>query len=249
MVKRLGSTLPKGSSINGTFAKGGFMIAILNYQAGNLKSLLNALSRHGVQAEVTSDADLLLSAELVILPGVGAFADAAGALETSGLGAVLNERHLSGKPILGICLGMQLFYEDSSEGVMTKGLGFMQGQIRKLSPNNAALKVPHMGWNLLESADFTSETETESNSIKVLANQLCATEVYFVHSYGLVGENPSQVLFYADHGQRIPALVYQAALTAPKRGALIGFQFHPEKSGPLGEQMLITTIKNEVNLP
>lgn len=208
------------------------MIAILNYQAGNLKSLLNALSRHGVQAEVTSNPDLLLSAELVILPGVGAFADAAGALETSGLGAVLNERHLSGKPILGICLGMQLFYEDSSEGVMTKGLGFMQGQIRKLAPNNAALKVPHMGWNLLEAS-----------------NQLCASEVYFVHSYGLVGEDPSQVLFYTDHGQRIPALVYQAASVSPIRGALTGFQFHPEKSGPLGEKMLITAIKNEVNLP
>ncbi len=225
------------------------MIAILNYQAGNLKSLLNALSRHGVQAEVTSNPELLLSAELVILPGVGAFADAAGALETSGLGAVLNERHLSGKPILGICLGMQLFYEDSSEGVMTKGLGFMQGQIRKLAPNNAALKVPHMGWNLLEAYDFDSTLDKNSTDANTLANQLCASEVYFVHSYGLVGEDPSQVLFYTNHGQRIPALVYQAASVLPTRGPLIGFQFHPEKSGPLGEKMLITAIKNEVNLP
>lgn len=225
------------------------MIAILNYQAGNLKSLLNALSRHGVQAEVTSNADLLLSAELVILPGVGAFADAAGALETSGLGGVLNERHRSGKPILGICLGMQLFYENSSEGMLTKGLGFMQGQIRKLTPNNDSLKVPHMGWNLLEAPDYHSNPASDTATISTLANPLCATEVYFVHSYGLVGEDPSQVLFYADHGQRIPALVYQAASVSPTRGALIGFQFHPEKSGPLGEKMLITAIRNEVNLP
>ena len=216
------------------------MIAIANYQAGNLKSLLNALSRHGLSAEITADPDRLLSADLVILPGVGAFPDAVSALKETGLWEVLLQLHASGKPLLGICLGMQLFYDDSDEGTLTSGLGLLSGRIQRLKPNDSTSKVPHMGWNGLQKKSAGSYER-----FKEFTNQ----DVYFVHSYGLVGEDPSTVVFCADHGQSIPALVYQ-----PKRtegintfGALIGFQFHPEKSGPSGELMLIKAIRQEVN--
>lgn len=217
------------------------MIAILNYQAGNLKSLINALNRHGLEAVVTDDSALLLEAPLVILPGVGAFPDAAHALESTGLAQVLKARHAAGKPILGICLGMQLFFEDSDEGQLTTGLGLMQGRIRRLSPDRADLKVPHMGWNELMANDNMPE---DAKGFEDFAQ----ADMYFVHSYGLTGGRPEETVFHADHGQRIPALVYRPKSDQPLSGALIGFQFHPEKSGVTGEQLLIAAIQREVTL-
>lgn len=214
------------------------MITIIDYQAGNLKSLCNALARQGLKTQISSDPLEILSSPLVILPGVGAFGDAAEALESSGLKQVLLERNALGKPILGICLGMQLLYEDSDESNTqdyAKGLGLLQGKIRRLCPSDPQCKVPHMGWNQLIKGTF-------------ILPQLSAYEgkdVYFVHSYGLVEAEEEQIQFYANHSQRIPAIAYKPAQmndNAITRGALMGFQFHPEKSGPEGEKLLADLV-------
>lgn len=214
------------------------MITIIDYQAGNLKSLCNALSRQGFETTITTDPETILKSPLVILPGVGAFGDAAAALEERGLKDALLQRSALGKPILGICLGMQLLYENSDES-NTKdfalGLGLLKGNIRRLSPENAQFKVPHMGWNQLEKSPFTLP-ELESYE---------GQNVYFVHSYGLVDQDEAQIQFYSDHGQRVPALVYSPPVQSDKgisKGSLMGFQFHPEKSGPEGEKLLAAAI-------
>lgn len=226
------------------------MIAILNYQAGNLKSLSNALLRQGFDVTVTTDPEVLLAAELAIIPGVGAFGDAMAALETSQLMTPLKTRHLSGKPILGICLGMQLFFETSEESSMldgpVSGLGFMKGHIKRLYPNDVALKVPHMGWNQLNRLPNPQTGGADGFPERLLTYD--GQNVYFVHSYGLIDANPSEVLYTTDHGQTIPALVYRPALECPAAGALLGFQFHPEKSGPMGETLLADAIQLLINL-
>ncbi len=204
------------------------MITILDYQAGNLKSLRNALTRQGFESLISSDPEVILTSPLVILPGVGAYGDAVCALERSGLKAALIERSTLGRPILGICLGMQLLYEDSDEtegeGLAT-GLGLLKGKIRRLLPNDPSLKIPHMGWNQLQKTENTLPQLTPYNN----------EDMYFVHSYGLVETEDAQVQFYTDHGQKIPAIVYKPAL--------MGFQFHPEKSGLKGEQLLAEAIQ------
>lgn len=228
------------------------MIAIINYQAGNLKSLCNALARQGWDAQVTSSADELLSADLVILPGVGAFGDAVEALMTAELYEPLRKRHFAGKPIMGICLGMQLFFEGSEEGVTAAenpipGLRLMPGKIRRLQPNDKALKVPHMGWNQLvaNSAAFDSLPTKITDANSLLAYN--GMNAYFVHSYGLTEGQPEQISFTTDHGQTIPALVYQPLNALTNLGALLGFQFHPEKSGPKGEALLSDSIRILLN--
>lgn len=214
------------------------MITIIDYQAGNLKSLSNALSRQGLETKISSDPVEILSSPLVILPGVGAFGDAAEALENSGLKSVLIDRNALGKPILGICLGMQLLYEDSDESNTedySQGLGLLKGKIRRLTPSDPQCKVPHMGWNQLIKSPFSLP-------------QLNAYEgkyVYFVHSYGLVEAEEEQIQFYTNHSQRIPAIVYAPAQVQDdsiSKGALMGFQFHPEKSGPEGEKLLAELV-------
>lgn len=224
------------------------MIAILNYQAGNLKSLSNALKRQGLSFTITSDPNDLQSAELTIIPGVGAFGDAMTALRDTELLEPLRQYYLSGKPILGICLGMQLFFEtseESSDGCM-EGLGLMTGHIQRLSPVDPCLKVPHMGWNQLNLCQIDTFTQPDS-ALKPL-EAYDGQNVYFVHSYGLTGAKPEDILFTADHGQPIPALVYKpASHSFPAKGALLGFQFHPEKSGPLGEKLLADGIQLLLN--
>lgn len=198
-------------------------ICIINYQAGNIKSLSNALMRCGYAPVVSADPEIILSADLAILPGVGAFGDAVEALKDTGLWDVLHQRFALGRPLIGICLGMQLFFEDSDELALTEGFGWMKGQIRRLSPDSKSLKVPHMGWNQLEGKR--------------------SGWTYFVHSYGLVNMDEAAVVAYCDHGQKIPAIVDNAYECGTEKGRLIGFQFHPEKSGVFGEVMLRTAIE------
>lgn len=215
------------------------MITILNYQAGNLKSLCNALTRQGFQSEITDNHAKILDADLVILPGVGSFGDAAEALKRQSLNTILKQRHQNGKPILGICLGMQLLYDDSSESSgssFAKGLGLLRGNIRYLSPGNSSLKVPHMGWNQLK---LSAAPRYFQLPFKLSAYE--DSHVYFVHSYGLSNIHNEEVLFYADHGAQIPALVYKEKTI--HTGALMGFQFHPEKSGVQGERLLADVIR------
>ena len=221
------------------------MITILDYQAGNLKSLQNALTRQGFESLISSDPQVILVSQLVILPGVGAYEDAACALENRGLKEALTQRSKLGRPILGICLGMQLLYEDSDETEgedLSKGLGLFKGKIRRLLPSDPNLKIPHMGWNQLQ------KTRNTLPQLKPYNDE----DMYFVHSYGLVEMEDAQVQFYTDHGQKIPAMVYKPALPSEGSafslvseisGALMGFQFHPEKSGPRGEKLLAEGIQ------
>lgn len=198
-------------------------ICIIDYQAGNLKSLENALSRSGMVATLSNDPSVVLEADLAILPGVGAFGDAMEALKKNGLLEVILNRHKAGKPLIGICLGMQLFFESSDELGYTEGLSLMKGHIRKLAPNEKTFKIPHMGWNTLKGS--------------------YSGYVYFVHSFGLTQMDSRCVVSYTNHGQQIPAIVDNLYETGPTKGRLVGFQFHPEKSGPFGELMLKNTIE------
>ena len=192
------------------------MIAIVDYGAGNLFSVQNALAYLNITCCTTDDPAVLEICDGVILPGVGAFPEAMRRLHASGLGSIICEQAQK-KPLLGICLGMQMLFERSYEFEETQGLGLIPGQVRLI--NSGGLKIPHMGWN-----DFTilhpcALTEHSKNG----------DYVYFVHSY-CVHTPDENVSCYTEYGERIPALVH--------RGFVYGAQFHPEKSGEAGLAML-----------
>lgn len=192
------------------------MIAIVDYGAGNLFSVQNALAYLNITCCTTDDPAVLEICDGVILPGVGAFPEAMRRLYASGLGSIICEQAQK-KPLLGICLGMQMLFERSYEFEETQGLGLIPGQVRLI--NSGELKIPHMGWN-----DFTilhpcALTEHSKNG----------DYVYFVHSY-CVHTPDENVSCYTEYGERIPALVH--------RGFVYGAQFHPEKSGEVGLAML-----------
>lgn len=213
------------------------MIVILDYNAGNISSLVNALSTLGREVCLSRDAATVLEADLVIIPGVGAFGDAAERLQDTLLWSVVIERHQLGRPIIGICLGMQLLFESSCELGYHLGLGLLQGKIARLSPTDAHLKVPHMGWN-----DLQSHSQPLPSYLKAYANQ----DVYFVHSYYLVETNPDLIMFHANYELMIPAVI-DNLYVRNNGGRLIGFQFHPEKSGAMGRQLLESAIEEVLN--
>lgn len=213
------------------------MVVILDYNAGNIASLRAALAPLDAEVLLSHQKEDILSAELLIIPGVGAFGDAMARLYTLDLIPSILERHKMGKPILGICLGMQLMFESSTELGTHKGLGLLSGMIEKIQPLQPQFKVPHMGWNTLESA-----TEHCPNYLNAHVQQ----DVYFVHSYYLKDCPPQIVMLNSHHGVFIPAVIDN--LTCKNNcGRLIGFQFHPEKSGPLGQKMLLNAIEEAIN--
>lgn len=192
------------------------MIAIIDYGAGNLFSVKNALDFLGFENRVTSSADELKAADRLILPGVGAFPDAMRMLGESGLIGVIKEEALK-KPLLGICLGMQMLFEKGYEFSETDGLGLIKGDVRLMTPEK--LPIPHIGWNSLEF----------NEPCKLLKNVSNGEYVYFVHSFA--ADCPSEnVAAYCDYGAKIPALV--------QNGNVYGAQFHPEKSGETGLNIL-----------
>lgn len=196
------------------------MIAIIDYGVGNLASVNKAFSFIGYQSLVTSEPDEILSSERVVLPGVGAFADAMSSLEKNGMISVINKVVEKGTPFLGICLGMQLLFDYSTEGgERVPGLGLLNGSITQF-PLDMGLKVPHMGWNSL------SIRQNDGIFKGIKENSY----VYFVHSYYLTAENPSDVAATCDYGIR-----YDAAVS---KGNIMGTQFHPEKSGDVGLNIL-----------
>lgn len=197
------------------------MIAIVDYGVGNLFSLKSSLASIGQEAVVTADADVLRSADQVILPGVGAFGDAADKLRQSGLDKVVIELAKSDKPLMGICLGMQLLFDKGYEYGVHDGLGLIHGDIRPITDVIPAdLKVPHIGWNALQ---FCGE---KSPLFRYVEEGEC---VYFVHSF--YGAN------CADN--TIATTEYGADLTAAvANGNVFGCQFHPEKSGDTGMRIL-----------
>jgi len=194
------------------------MIAIVDYGAGNLQSVKNALDFIGAESVVTADAAIIESADGVILPGVGSFGDAMNSMKASGLVEAVKNAAVSGKPFLGICLGLQLLFESSEESPDVEGLCVLKGKILKIP--DAGLKVPHMGWNSLE-------IKKKEGIFKDTPQN---TYVYFVHSYYLAAANEAEVAAKTFYGVSIDAAV--------SSGNLFGVQFHPEKSGDLGLQML-----------
>lgn len=195
------------------------MIAILDYDAGNIKSVEKALQFLGEETVLTRDRDTILSAEKVILPGVGAFGDAMANLEKFGLVDVIHEVIDRGIPFLGICLGLQLLFESSEESPGVQGLGILKGRILRI-PEAEGLKIPHMGWNSLH-------IQNEGRLFKDIPED---TYVYFVHSYYLQAEEEHIVKATCEYGTAIHASVEQ--------GNVFACQFHPEKSSRFGLQIL-----------
>ncbi len=195
------------------------MIALIDYGAGNLLSVQKAFRYIGCGISVTSDPEELKAASAAVLPGVGAFGDAMGCLQRSGLTQPVLDFIASGKPFLGICLGMQLLFEGSEESPEVPGLGVLPGKILRI-PDAPGLKIPHIGWNSLDIRQKDGLYEgLEPNPY-----------VYFVHSYYLKADDPGIVSATAEYGVRIDASV--------RRENLMATQFHPEKSGRAGIAML-----------
>ncbi|MBR6650401.1 MAG: imidazole glycerol phosphate synthase subunit HisH [Clostridia bacterium] len=195
------------------------MVAIIDYGVGNLFSLRSSLSFIGVDAVVTGDPDVIAASDKIILPGVGAFEDAANKLRQSGLDKVIYEEVEKGKKLLGICLGMQMLFEESHEYGVHKGLGLIKGKVLPLADVVGDLKVPHIGWNSLS-------LKKESKLYKYV-NQ--GDFVYFVHSfYG--AECSESISAIAEYGVEVTASV--------ERDNVYGTQFHPEKSGEVGLSIL-----------
>lgn len=208
-------------------------IAIIDYGMGNLFSVEQAVLRLGCDVVVSANAEELLAADALILPGVGAFADSIKCLEESSLKAVVEKAVELEKPLLGICLGMQLLFESSEENGQHKGLGIFKGHIKRFDDSKA--RVPHMGWNDL---NFENVPEWLNPA------QLTDAYVYFVHSYFASDLDENELVAYADYaGERVPGIV--------KKGSVTGMQFHPEKSGSCGMALLegwLNEVKQEVTV-
>lgn len=200
------------------------MNVIIDYGLGNIRSIENWFKRGDIKTIVSRDKDIIREADFLILPGVGAYRDAMKALTSYGLDILIKEHVKKNKPIIGICLGMQLLYEVSLENGHYEGLGILSGEVVPFK--SKSLKIPHMGWN----------TITLKNSSKYFKN-INNDYVYYVHSY-YVKSKGEEVLFDSEYGDLITGIV--------KKENVIGFQFHPEKSGDTGIKIL-EGIKEFIN--
>jgi glutamine amidotransferase len=189
------------------------LIAIIDYGMGNLRSVEKAAASQGLDVLITARAEIVKSADGVILPGVGAFPDAMDSLKEKGLVQAVHETVEKGKPILGVCLGMQLLFEKSFEVEEREGLGILPGEIIRLP---GTLKVPHMGWNSLDIL----------HRCPILDGIPDESFMYFVHSYYAAGADEGTVCAVCDYGVKVPAAV--------SKNKVFGVQFHPEKSGDEG---------------
>ena len=196
------------------------MIAIIDYGVGNLFSLRSSLKEIGAEAVVTSDEKVIAEADRIILPGVGAFEDAARKLRESGMADVVKKEAAAGKPMMGICLGMQLMFDVGYEYGVHEGLGLIRGSVRPIADVIPAdYKIPHIGWNLLK-------FRKESPLFKYIKED---DYVYFVHSY-YAAECDDSVIAVTEYGAELTAAV--------AAGNVYGCQFHPEKSGEVGMKIL-----------
>ena len=201
------------------------MIAIIDYDAGNLRSVEKALLSLGETPVITRDRKTILKADKVILPGVGSFGDAMGKLKQYDLVDVICETVDQGTPFLGICLGLQLLFAGSEESHGAAGLGILPGKILKI-PEHPGLKIPHMGWNSI----------TVNKNSRILKNIGSEPYVYFVHSYYVNAEDESIISAYTEYGQKLDIAV--------EKDNVFATQFHPEKSGETG----MTILKNFIAL-
>ncbi len=195
------------------------MIAVIDYDAGNLKSVEKALAYLGQQPMATREPETILAADKVILPGVGSFGDAMSRLREYGLEETIRQVTKRGTPFLGICLGLQLLFEESEESPGVKGLGLIRGRVSRI-PEAPGLKIPHIGWNSLR-------LRPDSRLFRGIKD---GSYVYFVHSYYVQPENRTAVAAETEYGTVLPVAV--------ERGNLFACQFHPEKSGEVGLQIL-----------
>ncbi|WP_408007761.1 imidazole glycerol phosphate synthase subunit HisH [Pseudalkalibacillus sp. A8] len=199
------------------------MIGIVDYGMGNLHSVQNALRRLKIDHFLSEKKEELAKADVLLLPGVGAFKDAMHALKKDGMDEFIVESVQSGKPLLGICLGMQLLFEESEENGLTKGLGLLPGRVVRfpgITSDGTTYKVPHMGWNRMN----IQKPDTP------LLQNLSTDFVYFVHSYLVQTEDRDVLLATADYFEEVPAVV--------GRDHIFGAQFHPEKSSDAGMEIL-----------
>ena len=202
------------------------MIAVIDYGVGNLFSVEKAVAALGADVKVTSDKETIEAAEKIILPGVGAFGDCMKNLEATGLIPTIKSLVADGRPMLGICVGLQILFDGSEESPGAKGLGLIHGMVKKI--NAPGLKIPHMGWNSL--------TIRESREPRDLFHGLQEHPyVYFVHSYHAVPEDKSVITATTEYGEQLTASVAVGNLQAT--------QFHPEKSGDVGLSILKNFIE------
>lgn len=202
------------------------MVAIIDYGAGNLSSVKKALDYLGAESEITQDKDKIMSASHVILPGVGSFGDAMKSMEERGLVDTVKNAAHSGKPFLGICLGLQLLFESSEESESVEGLGLIKGKIVQI-PRDNGLKVPHIGWNSIE-------IKQKDGIFSGIDN---GSYFYFVHSFYLKDAEKKAVAATTEYGVGIECAV--------QKGNLCATQFHPEKSSRLGLKLLENFLKME----
>lgn len=200
------------------------MIAIIDYDAGNIKSVIKAFEFIGEECVLTRDREVILNAEKAVLPGVGCFKDAMDNLNNYGLTEVIKDFIKTGKPFLGICLGLQLLFEESEESPGVSGLSVLKGSCKKI-PDNSTFKVPQIGWNSLR---FPKETRLFEGISE-------GAYVYFVHSYYLCAGDLSDVSATTEYGVNIHAAV--------ERDNVYACQFHPEKSSTVGLQILKNFVK------
>jgi glutamine amidotransferase len=193
-------------------------VAVADYGAGNLRSFCAALERLGAEPVVTTDPAAVCEAPLAVVAGVGHVASAADGLRRAGVDEALLGRAVAARPVLGICVGMQLLFEESDEG--GAGLGLLRGPVRRLE----ARRVPHMGWNTL-----TARGDSE------LLDGLDGSDVYFAHSYAAQPDDDAVTAAEVDHEGSVVAAVHE--------GAVAGFQFHPERSGPAGARALTNVLR------
>ena len=200
------------------------MTAIIDYDAGNIKSVEKAISYLGYEAVLTRDEETIMNSDKIILPGVGNFGDAMGRLKSYGLDKVLKAYAQTGKPFLGICLGLQLLFEDSEESPGVEGLGILKGHVLKI-PKTPELTVPQIGWNDLKLRPGT----------KLFDGVKDGAFVYFVHSYYLKCEEEDAVAATTEYGVTVHAAV--------EKGNVFACQFHPEKSSDVGLRILENFLK------
>lgn len=198
------------------------MIAVIDYGVGNLFSVEKAFAAIGEEVKVTGEAEDLKMADKLVLPGVGAFGDCMKNLEATDLIPIILEQIINKKPLLGICVGLQILFEGSEESPNSKGLGVFKGMVRRI--NAPQLKIPHMGWNSVTTHNSLFEGLNENPYF------------YFVHSYHAVPEDRSLITATTEYGETLTAAV--------ARDNIYATQFHPEKSGDVGLQLL----KNFVNM-
>ncbi|HST67643.1 MAG TPA: imidazole glycerol phosphate synthase subunit HisH [Mycobacteriales bacterium] len=196
-------------------------VVVLDYGSGNLRSAERALTRAGAAVTVTSDLAAAVAADGLVVPGVGAYAACMAGIDALGAGPVIAARVAEGRPVLGICVGMQILFQAGDEhGVVTKGLGLLPGEVRRLD----APILPHMGWNTVSAAPGSA----------LFAGMAAGTRFYFVHSYAAA--DTDGLVTTAEHGAPFVAAV--------ERGALAATQFHPEKSGDAGAALLANWLRS-----